>query len=145
MTSTARTKPCCATTCPLGCSSSASTVLASSTNCRNGGSTHDSTAVMPTVEGSLQSPPFHSLHHLDPDQPHVGCRVCHHNEDEVIVARGTDSPTLCLELHERHRAKPGRLCRETRLAIERRRERRHIVAVLADLQVGIDGHPGIRI
>ena len=34
ITSTAFAKPCCASTCPLGCSSSASSALASDTNCR---------------------------------------------------------------------------------------------------------------
>src|SRR5262249_30707520 len=80
----------------------------------------------------------HGLQHLDPNEADVGRRIGDYYEDEVIAPGGTDSAPLRFELHERRVTELRRSRRQPGLSIQRCRQRRDTVSVLANLQVRVD-------
>ena len=136
ITSTARVKPACASTCPDGCSSSASRARASSTKRASGASTHGFDR---GDDHASASSALSSSTRINPD---VRRRLGDDDDHEIAPpARGADPSALGVELQKRDRAEPRRARRQPRLAIERRRERGDAIAVLPEPQVRVDDEP----
>ena len=129
ITSTARVNPACATTCPDGCSSSASRARASSTYRASGASTHGFDR---GDDHSSDSSALSSSTRINPTLAAGSATTTMTRSPRP--AGDADPAALRVELEKRHSAEPRRPRRQPRFAVQRRRERGDPVAVLAEAQ-----------
>src|SRR5688500_13272410 len=111
---------------------SAKSTPESATKASSGCSIHGS-----TVWRIMRAPP--PLEHLDANQPDVRARLGHHHEHDLVAAEQAEAAGFRFQMHEAGAAEARRTRRLTRLAVQRRRERRDPAAVLPEVQVRVDG------